>query len=172
MDEESTGNVPADGPSSTKSSQYQRTAEEIAWDAEFQATRSRSDPVAMVNDLAKLMVQVPVTIVQMPMRMLPNETAMHARAAVREGFLAVRSLFEAIGDGIEDVLSEASQRAGSRTVSGPQGTWGSSRQAAPSTTRSSRASRIRIEEETPAGEITIEETETGEGRGLRADIDY
>ena len=89
---------------------YNRTDEEVAWDAEFGTPgRSRTAEIpGVIADLAKLAVQVPIALVQMPMALLPNDTARHARAAVREGFLAVRSLFSAIADGVEGLLSDPS----------------------------------------------------------------
>jgi hypothetical protein len=156
---------------------YNRTEEEVAWDAEFGTPGgSRANYVpGVVADLAKLAVQVPVAVVQMPMALLPEDTARHARAAVREGFLAVRSLLGAIGDGIESLLADPSgDRAA--TVAGPPGTWGSGRQD----TMPAKVKRIELQDEVSergSGEtgpgITIDELgNSTEGRGLRADIDY
>ena len=74
-------------------SAYERSDEEVSWDAEFaNMDERRSGYASMLGDAAKLIVQVPVALVRMPMEMLPDETARHTRAAAREGFLAVRSL--------------------------------------------------------------------------------
>jgi hypothetical protein len=155
----------------------QRTEEEVVWDAEFGtpgASRDSNIP-GVLADLAKLAVQLPVALVQMPLAMLPDDTARHARSAVREGFLAVRSLLAAIGDGIEDLLADPEARKRS-TVAGPQGTWGSGRQAAPT----GKLKRIEVQDEVsetgavePAARIDLDEQgNSQEGRGLRADIDY
>ena len=156
---------------------YQRTDEEVAWDAEFGTPGSSRNSYVpgVVADLAKLAVQVPIAVVQMPMALLPDDTARHARAAVREGFLAVRSLLGAIADGIENLLADPSGGTAA-TVSGPPGTWGSGRQA----TLSAKVKRIELQDEVSergSGEvgpgITIDELgNSTEGRGLRADIDY
>lgn len=156
----------------------QRSAEEIAWDQEFSDTKE-SNAATMLSDLARLAVQVPVAILQMPMNMLPDETAQHARAAAREGFLAVRSLLGAIGDGIENMLAEPGQGGtnANASASGPPGTWGTARYGSqsPTTATSTRLKRISVDD-TSAGDTG---DETGppssggdEGRGLRADIDY
>lgn len=158
---------------------YERTEEEVAWDAEFGTPGSSRDNnvTGVIGDLARLAIQVPVALVQMPLSMLPDDTARHARASVREGFLAVRSLLGAIGDGIESLLADPS--AGQRsTVSGPAGTWGTGRQA--QATTPTRVQRIEVQDEvseTGSGEtgtrITIEDVDNStEGRGLRADIEY
>ena len=154
-----------------------RTEEEVAWDAEFGTpggTRN-SDIPGVLADLARLAIQVPVAIVQMPLAMLPDDTARHARSAAREGFLALRALLGAIGDGIENLLADPS---GSKpaTVAGPQGTWGTGRQAV----LPAKVKRIEVQDE--VSEKGSAETGTGasidelgnstEGRGLRADIDY
>lgn len=156
-----------------------RSDEEIAWDEEFKDTRdSDNDIVSTLGDLLKLAVRVPVAIVQMPMSLLPEETARHARASAREGFLAVRSLFSAMADGIEGLLAEPDgKQAASK---GPAGTWGGGQSAWPSYKRedSLRASseetgklkRIQISDEQP--DTSSADLDLGEGRGLRSDIDY
>ena len=156
---------------------HERTEEEVAWDAEFGTPAySRDNNVTgVIADLAKLAIQIPVAVVQMPMALLPEETALHARAAVREGFLAVRSLFGAVADGVENLLADTSGGK-STTVAGPPGTWGSGRQAA----MPAKVKRIQLQDEVSergSGEtgpgITIDELgNSTEGRGLRADIDY
>jgi hypothetical protein len=156
---------------------YQRTEEEVVWDAEFgtpSASRDSNVP-GVLADLAKLAIQVPVAIVQMPLAMLPDDTARHARSAVREGFLAVRSLLGAIGDGIENLLADPSAGK-SATVAGPPGTWGTGRQA----TSTSKLKRIEVQDEVsekgsvePGTGVNIDDLgNSQEGRGLRADIDY
>ena len=146
----------------------ERSAEEIAWDQEFEETRSGSDFVSTISDLLALAVKIPVAIIQMPINMLPTDTRHHTRSAVREGFLAVRSLIGAIGDGIENMLSDPTDSPA--PVSGPPGTWGTARY-------SSQQSRAGGSTEASPGkakriEIEDEEAPPGEGRGLRADIDY
>jgi hypothetical protein len=156
---------------------HERTEEEVAWDAEFGTPGSSRDSniPGVLADLAKLAIQVPLALVQMPLAMLPDDTARHARAAAREGFLAVRSLLGAIGDGIENLLSDPS--GGKPPVSGPQGSWGTGRQAAMPT---GKLKRIELQDEVSekgsaesGTGITIDELgNSTEGRGLRADIDY
>jgi hypothetical protein len=162
---------------------YAKSEEEMAWDAEFANMKEPSNNgnvryvTSMVGDLAKLAVQVPVALIQMPMALLPEETARHARAALRESFLAVRSLIGAVGDGIENLLTEPSERT--TTVSGPPGTWGSGRQPSYGTgnTPPGKARRIEVSDEVPERSgtpITIEgeDSALAEDRGLRADIEY
>jgi hypothetical protein len=127
------------------------------------------------------------------MSVLPQDTRRHARAAAREGFLAVRSLLSAIGDGIEEMLSEPAGEASTGAVrSGPAGTWGTVPSSEPAftavtwpaatgTTGSGKVRRIELSDEdnesTPGDSAEVagnapEESEAREGRGLRADIDY
>ncbi len=152
-----------------------RSAEEIAWDEEFSNMKGSSPDIAAgMADLLALAVKVPVALIQMPLNMLPPEAARHARTAAREGFLAVRSLLGALGDGIEGLLAEANDQPSS-TVSGPQGTWGTARQSTlPSgIAPSGKAKKIEVSDDsTPAVAISPAEMESTEGRGLRADIDY
>jgi hypothetical protein len=169
-----------DDMSSNKSNAYERSEEEVSWDAEFanmDQPRESGYP-RMLTDLGKLAMQVPVAMVRMPMEILPSDTARHARAAAREGFLAVRSLLGAIADGIENMLSEPSERKA--TVAGPAGTWGSARHSSSGTssTPPGKARRIEVSDEISErtsegqGTITIDDLGEQEGRGLRADIDY
>lgn len=161
---------------------FERSKEEMAWDAEFADMKDSAGGGVpnMLGDMAKLLAQVPVALAQLPMALLPEETARHARAAAREGFLAVRSLLGAIGDGIENMLSEPSEQ---KTASGgPQGTWGNRRygsRARPNPP--GKARRIEVQDEVSEmgggnGEPTVTIDDLGaaseEGRGLRADIDY
>lgn len=162
----------------------ERSEEEIAWDKEFLEEKPESFGSALV-DIVKLAVKVPLAILQMPMSLIPEETARHTRAAVRETFLAFRSLLSAIGDGVENALAEPS---------GPDGTWGTGpsqrrSSASPSTDTSavstasspqtgSRSRRIEWSDDDAedGGDATrVAEGEEGEGdetRGLKADIDY
>ena len=110
-----------------------RSAEEAAWDEEFNNTRERSGVGSTLGEVAKLTVQVPGAVASMTASMFPQDTRRHARAAVREGFLAVRSLLGAIGDGIESALSDRDAPGSTRqplTTSGPAGTWGTAPSAA------------------------------------------
>ena len=169
-----------DNATDDKSGAYGRSDEEVSWDAEFadmdEPRTSRYG--AMLADLAKLVVQIPVAVVQMPMSMLPDDTAKHARAAAREGFLAVRSLLGAIADSVEGLLAEPS---GGKppTVAGPAGTWGTGRHNTSSLTPPGKARRIEISDEVSergGGDgrpgVTIDDLGEQEGRGMRADIDY
>ena len=150
---------------SKQNADTERSAEEIAWDEEFAETKESNDFVTTVSDLLALAIKIPVAIVQMPINMLPTDTRHHARAAVREGFLAARSLVGAIGDGIENMLSDPSDTPA--PVNGPPGTWGTARHTGgPQPSKEANSSKVkRIEFED-------EEAPPGEGRGLRADIDY
>lgn len=155
-----------------------RSAEEAAWDEEFNSTRERTGVGSTVGELARLTVQVPGAVASMTASMFPQDTRKHARAAVREGFLAVRSLLGAIGDGIEDALSDKDAAASTRqplTTSGPPGTWGTAPSATgPLTATSSRARRIEISDldSTPGAPASTDEDDAPDERGLRAEIDY
>ena len=122
-----------------------RTAEEIAWDQEFRDDRSSTSNLASdLRGLAKFAIRLPGEIIQMPMNIIPEETARHARAAVRESFLAVRSLFDAFNDRIEDVLAEPGTSKSGATVKGPPGTWGTGRAATERPLSSEKVKRIEI----------------------------
>ncbi|HKP51412.1 MAG TPA: hypothetical protein VJ183_02040 [Chloroflexia bacterium] len=156
----------------------ERSEEEVAWDKEFKDDKG-SGFASAIGDMVKLAIKVPVVILQMPLSLVPEETARHTRAAFRETFLAFRSLLGAIGDGIENILAEPDKSV-------PDGTWGTGPgPAAP--TKSETASsggkmkRIQLSDEDGAessedATMTMpdetEEEDTGEGRGLRADIEY
>jgi hypothetical protein len=164
-----------------KNPEIERSDEEIAWDEEFAETRRDTDVVGTLGDLARLVVQVPIALVQMPMNMLPQDTRRHARAAVREGFLAVRSLLSAVGDGIEEILAEPVGSGTPTTVrSGPPGTWGTApSEQSPFATgalSSSKVKRIELSEDEGTGgggsNTSTEDAEPRESRGMRADIDY
>src|SRR5437588_1619260 len=98
-------------------SKVERSAEEVAWDQEFSDTKSSNNSAAStIADMARLAVSVPMAVMRMPMQILPRDTARHARAATLESFLAVRSLFSAVGDRIEGALRDTGSTSG---VSGP-----------------------------------------------------
>lgn len=157
-----------------------RSAEEMEWDSEFadmKETRT-GGMVGTVSDLARSLVKLPAAMIKLPMTLLPDETAAHARTALLEGFRAFRSLMDAVNNNVEDMLSERSGQV--PTVKGPQGTWGNSTQGA-SSPAPGKARRIEVQdevEEAGGGDgsgkrITIDDLgESTEGRGLRADIDY
>lgn len=175
----------ADMNKDTTSSASQRSEEEIEWDAEFANMEEPREgavggTLGTLGDLAKMLAQLPAALVQLPMAVLPEETQKHARAALREGFLAVRSLLTAVGDGVEGVLGGQGGEKKPR-YSGPEGTWGSGRYGG-SSTPPGKVQRIEVQDEvSEAGggdgsgkHITIDDLGDGteEGRGLRADIDY
>ncbi|MDQ6693672.1 MAG: hypothetical protein M3014_04525 [Chloroflexota bacterium] len=163
----------------------ERSSEEVEWDKEFGGTGPgpADDVAATVADLTRLAVSIPFALVRMSGMMLPRETRHHARAAVRESFLAARSLLGALGDGIENLLSDPLEKE--PTHSGPEGTWGTGRAAGGATSRT-RDTKIKhislIDEEDnsveqPGGHDTGSASgplseEMTESRGLRADIDY
>ena len=164
---------------------YERSAEEVAWDQEF-AEPKKNDFLSGVSEFAKLAVQVPVTIVTTPFRLIPAETTRHGRAAVREGFLAVRSLLGAMGDGIERLLADPGEEA--PESGGPDGTWGTRREPPRQSGAATGGKARRIElsdsdetssvdmegqaQEAISAQVEEEDEEVGEGRGLRADIEY
>ena len=162
-----------------------RSDEEISWDAEFADMEEpkKSGVVGTIGDVVKTIVQLPATIVQLPMALLPEETRKHARAAVLESFLAVRSLVSAAGDGVEGMLGGEGRAARSKAAPfGPEGTWGTRRYSRLSTPPG-KAQRIEIQDEvSEAGggdgsgrHITIDDLGNDgdvEGRGMRAGIDY
>ncbi len=166
----------------------ERSGEEVAWDQEF-AEESNMGFASGIADMAKLTVKVPVAILQMPLSLIPEETARHTRAALRETFLAFRSLLGALGDGIENMLADPAENPA--TVSGPTGTWGTGRSTQSKSTSTAaastggRARRIELSDSDVAGPTAMpdlsgmasldsadEEEDAGEGRGLKADIDY
>jgi hypothetical protein len=165
----------------TKDSTVERSEEEVAWDKEFKEDKDLRLTSA-IADLVKLAVKVPVAIIQMPMSIIPQETARHTRAAFRETFLAFRSLLGAIGDGIENMLAEPAEKPATVSGSGPDGTWGTARTASSATDAAPpTGSKLKpiewSDDDTPditsvVGESSEEELIDEEGRGLRADIDY
>ena len=156
-----------------------RSAEEAAWDEEFNNTRGRTGVGSTLGEVAKLTVQVPGAVASMTASIFPQDTRRHARAAVREGFLAVRSLLGAIGDGIESALSDRDAPGSARqplTTSGPAGTWGTAPSTTSPTPTGARARRIEIADfdstPTPTAATGDQEDDAPDERGLRAEIDY
>jgi hypothetical protein len=165
----------------------QRSEEEMAWDTEFADMEEprRGGVIGMAEGMAETLIKLPAALIQLPMAILPEETRRHARAAVLESFLAVRSLFSAMGDGVERVLGQPVEPKSA--VRDPEGTWGNRRYGA-SKGSQGRAQRIQIQDEVSESgggdgsgtRITIDDLgDAGdendgdkEGRGLRADIDY
>jgi len=122
----------------------ERSAEELAWDDEF-----RNQPSSLtgnIRGMARVASRVPGALMEVPGAIIPSETRRHARAAVRESFLAVRSLFTALGDNIEGMLADPSP-ANQATVKGPAGTWGTGRASLDTGTSSSKVKRISITDE-------------------------
>lgn len=126
--------------------QSQRSEEELAWDEEF-----RNEDSGYVSSdlrrLGKMAVRIPLALLEVPGALVPSETRKHARAAAREGFLAIRSLLGAIGDNVEEMLAEPSTSSSTATVQGPPGTWGTGRASMDNSTSSPKARRISIDEE-------------------------
>lgn len=161
-----------------------RSAEEIEWDAEFADMKEpkAGGVIGTVNDLAIALLKLPAVLIKLPMTLLPGETARHTRSALREGFLAVRSLVDAVNDNIENMLAEDGGQK--PAVKGPQGTWGSGTQGVGSPAPG-KVTRIEVQDEVDevgggdgsGKHITIDDLaddpgESTEGRGMRADIDY
>lgn len=148
-----------------------RSAEEVAWDEEFSSPgKTAGDSIgSTLADMGRLLVQVPAAIVSMSNVMFPEETRRHARSAAREGFLAVRSLLAAVGDGIEGMLAEPQEGGGKpqTTVSGPAGTWGTAKAGGASGNKTRR-----IEVSDAQASLPADDEEAPADRGLRADIDY
>ena len=155
-----------------------RSAEEAAWDEEFNSTTARTGVGSTLGEVAKLSVQVPGAVASMTASMFPQDTRRHARAAVREGFLAVRSLLGAIGDGIESALSDKDAPGTTRqplSTSGPAGTWGTAPSSTGPLATGTRARKIEIADldSTPAATpLGDDEDDAPDERGLRAEIDY
>lgn len=173
----------------TANSADTRSEEEISWDAEFADMEEprASGVTGTLGDLAKMIAQVPAALVQLPMALLPEDTQKHARTALLEGFLAVRSLLDAVGDGIEGALG-GQPSTKTATSGGPEGTWGTRRYGSASTPPG-KAQRIEIQDEVSESgggdgsgmHITIDDLgdssdndseDSGEGRGMRAGVDY
>src|SRR3954466_272575 len=76
-----------------------RTAEEIAWDEEFRSETTRGR-MADMRGAVRFATRLPGAFAEASGSIIPEEVVRHARASVREGFLAFRSLFGAISDGI------------------------------------------------------------------------
>src|SRR5689334_23437272 len=78
------------------------------------------------GDLLEQLVKVPVTLAQIPMQALPEDTATHARNAANEGFAAVRSLLDTMTKGIDQMMRDQRERMSNMgsTRSGVGGTSG------------------------------------------------
>jgi hypothetical protein len=113
----------------------ERTPEEVAWDEEFADTNKRGLG-ADLRDLFVFAARLPRALIDVPMSIVPEETARHARAAALESFLAVRSLLSTIGDNIEDMLAGS---GAADPAKGPEGTWGTGR-----ATSSAKVKRIEV----------------------------
>lgn len=124
-----------------KAQAFERTEEEVAWDEEFKDDKQTSATSDLTN-LVRFAVRLPGAILS---NVVPEETARHARAAAREGFLAVRTLVGALADNIEEMLAEPDNRANTTTVKGPPGTWGTGRSATAPAQRG-KVAHIEVEE--------------------------
>lgn len=123
-----------------------RTAEEIAWDEEFR-TETAENRMADLRGIVRFALRLPGAFVEASGAIIPEETARHARASMREGFLAFRSLFGAISDRIEDVLADSAPETtlhSQPVVQGPPGTWGTGRSTG--ATSSPKVKRIDVSE--------------------------
>ena len=127
------------------SGNYPRTDEELAWEEEFKSG-SNGGLGGTVRGAVRFATRLPIALVEVPLEFVPSETRRHAKAAVRETFLAVRSLFGAMADTVEGVLSDPNAVTVT-TVQGPPGTWGTARSSASSTTSSTKVKRIQVTEE-------------------------
>lgn len=135
---------------------FRPTAEEMAWDEEFKSDNTTQPGGNLTSDLvsaATFVARLPGAILS---SIVPEETTQHGRAAVREGFLALRSLLAAVGDRIEEMLAEPEGTTVNETiVQGPPGTWGSGRTANPPIApalrplSSSKVKRIDVSETAP-----------------------
>jgi len=131
----------------------QETPGEVGWDQEFPG-RKKSSVGSDLRDPLVFAGRLPRALIQAPLNMVPEETTRHARAAALESFLAVRTLLSAIGDNIESML--AGPDAGPTrppTVKGPEGTWGTGRSAArtssPTAASSGKVKRIEVGDTDP-----------------------
>src|SRR3954454_20135249 len=135
---------------------YEPTPEELAWDKEFKeetVTHTAGSLLSDVSSMAMFAVRLPGAVVAAT---VPEETVRHSRAALRESFMAVRSLLAGVGDCIEEMLAEPEDTTG-QTVQGPAGTWGSGRTANPApvastalrTLSSPKVKRIDVSETSP-----------------------
>lgn len=62
------------------------------------------------GDLLEQLVKVPATLAQIPLQVLPEDTATHARNAATEGFAAVRTLLDSMAHGIDEVMQSQRDR--------------------------------------------------------------
>jgi hypothetical protein len=62
------------------------------------------------GELLEQLVKVPGTLAQIPLQVLPEDTATHARNAATEGFAAVRSLLDVMTKGVDQVLRDQRER--------------------------------------------------------------
>jgi hypothetical protein len=136
----------------TNNAASERTADERAWDAEFREEQPQSGWASDVKGLVKFAVRLPVALIQMPMALVPDETARHARRAAHESFLAFRTLMSAMGDGIERMLEQPADAPVPGEVQGPAGTWGT----APAAHTSPKVKKVEIMDDSsdlPAGDL-------------------
>ena len=62
------------------------------------------------GDLLEQLVRVPATLAQIPLQVLPEDTATHARNAAAEGMKAVRTLVEGISRGVDEMMRAQGER--------------------------------------------------------------
>jgi hypothetical protein len=62
------------------------------------------------QDLLEQLVRVPATLAQIPLQVLPEDTATHARNAASEGFSAVRSLVDSMSRGVDEMIKAQRER--------------------------------------------------------------
>jgi hypothetical protein len=71
------------------------------------------------GDLLEQLVRVPATLAQIPLQVLPEDTATHARNAATEGMKAVRTLVEGISRGVDEMMRAQGERMDAMRKQGP-----------------------------------------------------
>ncbi|HUS14478.1 MAG TPA: hypothetical protein VM536_05590 [Chloroflexia bacterium] len=82
------------------------------------------------QDLLEQLVRVPATLAQIPLQVLPEDTATHARNAASEGFAAVRTLVDTMSRGVDDLMKAQRERMNSQRNAG-MGSTGTSMSSTP-----------------------------------------
>ena len=66
-------------------------------------------------DLLEHLIRVPAALAQIPLQMMPDDAATHARNAASEGFKAVKTLLDTITTQVDQAIADQNRRTSTHT---------------------------------------------------------